>query len=784
MQVTKRNGQKQEVSFDKVKYRLQCLCNGLNIDPIIIAQKVCSRIYDGVSTMELDELSAQICTSMVTTHLDYGVLGSRIIISNNHKNTSPSFSETITLLYNNVDKSGKHCPLVSDIVYKITILNKEKLNNTIDYLRDYTFDYFAFKTLERAYLFKINDKIIERIQHLIMRVSVGLHGDDITSVINSYNYISHKYFTHATPTLFNAGTNNPQLLSCYLIGTDDTLEGIFKTISDCAKISKWAGGIGVHVSNIRSKNAVIRGTNGKSRGILPMLKVYNETMKYINQGGKRAGSAAIYLEPHHPEILEFLEIRKNHGNEEDRARDLFTALWLPDLFMEKIKIDGDWCLFDPDECKGLSEIYGEEYENLYYKYENEKRYRKKIKAREIWKYILNSQIETGTPYILFKDSINKKSNQKNIGTIKSSNLCAEITEFSNEKEYACCCLSSICLPKFIDVETKEFNHEKLIEVVKVVVSNLNKIIDLNFYPVPETKLSNLKHRPLGIGVQGLADVFCMLRIPFESDEANKLNIEIFETLYYASCQASMEQSKIHGSYETFEGSPISQGLFQFDLWDVKPSGRYNWDLLRNDIKKHGIRNSLLIALMPTASTSQIMGNNECFEPYTSNIYTRRTIAGDFIVVNKFLITDLVNLGLWDIDLKNKIIAENGSVQNIKEIPNNIKELYKTVWEIKQKTIIDMAADRAPFVCQTQSMNLFFEEPSHNVLTSALFHGWKRGLKTGCYYIRSRPKVQAQQMTIEPEKKENNNDNNNNDKNGVTQVLYCTRDNPDCEACSG
>lgn len=808
MQVQKRNGKKEEVSFDKVKRRLQKLCFDLSIDPIIIAQKVCSRIYDGVTTTELDELAAQICTSMITENLEFGILGSRIIISNNHKNTSPSFSETMTALYNRTDKNGKHIPMISDDVYEIIMKNKEKLNAVIDYERDYNFDYFSFKTLERAYLFKLNDKIVERIQDLIMRVSIGLHKEDIKSAIQSYEYISNRYFTHATPTLFNAGTLRPQLLSCYLIGTGDSIEGIFKTISDCAKISKWAGGIGLHVSNIRSKNALIRGTNGKSRGLIPMLKVYNETLKYVNQGGKRAGSAAIYLEPHYPEVLQFLDIRKNHGNEDDRARDLFTAMWISDLFMRRVEKDEEWSLFDPDEAPGLSDVYGEEYERLYEKYENEGRARKVIKARKVWTGIINSQIETGTPYISFKDHVNRKNNQKNVGTIRSSNLCNEINEYSDDKEYACCCLSSICLPRFVDEEKMTFDHEHLIKVVGMAVKNLNKVIDLNYYPVPETKTSNMRHRPLGIGVQGLADVFCMLRMPFDSPEAKALNIEIFETIYYGACVASCEMAKRDGAYSTFDGSPMSEGKFQFDLWDVKPSDRYDWDSLRTDIMEHGVRNSLLVALMPTASTSQIMGCNECFEPFTSNIYTRRTIAGDFVVVNKYLIKDLENLGLWSVDIKNNIIANNGSIQNINGIPDDIKKLYKTAWELKQKVLIDLSADRAPFVCQTQSMNLFFEEPTQKILTSALFHGWRRGLKTGCYYIRSRPKNQAQQFTIDPSLVEkinkNTKQNGANGANGTNEeddgldaldaisddeveqpkTKYCMIDNPDCEACSG
>ena len=842
MRVLKRNGEYQDVSFDKVSHRIRKLSEGLkSIDPIVVAQKICSQIYDGVKTSELDELTARFCASKATDNIEYGTLASRIIISNNHKNTSPSFSETITMLYNRKDANGKTVPLINDKVYDIVLKNKNKLNDVIDYERDYNFDFFGFKTLEKAYLLKLNGKVVERVQHLIMRVSIGLHGEDLKSAIESYNYMSQKFFTHASPTLFNAGTPKPQLLSCFLIGTEDSIAGIYKTISDCAKISKWAGGIGLHVSNIRGKNALIRGTNGKSTGIIPMLKVYNETLKYVNQGGKRAGSAAIYLEPHHPDIMAFLELRKNHGNEEDRARDLFLALWASDLFMKRVKNDDIWSLFDPDTCPDLTELYGDEFEAKYIEYEEQKKYVKQIRARDVWKSVINSQIETGTPYVLYKDSANKKSNQKNIGTIKSSNLCAEILEYSSNEEYACCCLASIGLSKFVkydypqgdikvytksgckyckslknllytrgieyteinldnDDERKAFydetnsrlklegdraiksvpqvfvngvlmgnynsfkqlvkpyiDYELLESVVGVIVKNLNKIIDLNFYPVIETKRSNERHRPLGIGVQGVADLLALMRVPFESKEAFDINKRVFETIYYSACKASCELAKTDGAYSTFKGSPLSNGQFQFDLWGVKPiEDRYNWDELRADIMKHGVRNSLLTALMPTASTSQILGNNEAFEPYTSNIYVRRTIAGDFTVINKHLIRDLNELGLWSNDMKNELIRHNGSVQYIESIPDDIKKLYKTVWEIKQKTIIDLAANRGPYICQTQSMNLHFEEPNYKILNSALFYGWSKGLKTSCYYIRSRPKVQANQFTVKINKNKNKN----------------------------
>ena len=763
--VIKRNGSKEEVSFDKVTRRIKKLCYGLSekINPIFIAQKVCSQIYNNVSTVELDELTAQICISLETTHLDYGILANRIIISNNHKNTSPSFSETIYILYNNKDSDNKICHLVSDELYETVMKNKEKLNALLDYEKDYLFDYFGFKTLEKAYLMRVNGKVVERIQHLFMRVSLGIHKDDLKSVINSYELMSQKYFIHATPTLYFSGTPRQYFASCFLLGMDDSVKGIYKCISDCADISAGAGGIGLNLSKIRSKNSYIRGLNGKSNGIIPLCRVLNETARHINQAGKRPGSFAVYLEPHHPEILEFLELRKNTGSESERARDLFLALWVSDLFMKRVEADQEWSLFDPDECKGLNDTYGDEYEELYLKYESEGRERKKIPARKIWNYVLTSQIETGTPYITFKDSVNKKSNQKNIGVITNSNLCNEIVQYCSPNEYAVCTLASVSLPSFVTTDNNSgnpiFDYEKLIDVMGVIVKNLNKVIDVNYYPVPETELSNKKHRPMGIGVQGLADTFAKLKMPFDSIEAKTLNKNIFETMYYGALKASCNISKeTNTHYSTFEGSPLSKGIFQFEMWDKTCSDRYDWEFLRNEIKTHGVMNSLLIALMPTASTSQILGNNECFEPFTSNIYSRRTIAGDFVIINKHLVKNLMELGLWNNSLKDEIIKNGGSIQNIKEIPESIKALYKTVWEIKQKSIIDLAIDRSPYVCQTQSMNLFFEEPTQTMLTSALFYGWKNGLKTGSYYIRSRPKVQAQQFTIEPEKnkKENNN----------------------------
>jgi ribonucleotide reductase alpha subunit len=979
--VIKRNGDNEEVSFDKVIRRIKKLCDGLSseLNPIIVAQKVCSQIYNNVSTVELDELAAQTCISMETIHLDYGVLASRIIISNNHKCTSPSFSETIYLLFNNKDKNGKKCPLIANDIYEIIMKNKEKLNACINYEKDYLFDYFGFKTLEKAYLMRSNERVIERVQHLFMRVCIGIHKDDLKSVIQSYELMSSKYFTHATPSLYNAGTIKPQFSSCFLLGMDDSVKGIYKAISDCAEISACAGGIGISISKIRSKNSYIKGSNGYSNGIIPLCRVLNETARHINQGGKRPGSIAVYIEPHNVEILEFLELKKNTGAESERARDLFLALWISDLFMKRVEADLDWSLFDASECTGLEIIYGEKFEELYLKYENEGKARKSMKARKIWNYILTSQIETGVPYILYKDNINKKSNQMNIGTITNSNLCvvgetkiltdkgyvmikdvvdkfinvwngnefsksfvtktgenqkiikvilndgaelecteyhkfydengivinavdlkngtklmkydlpiyedgddyneqlfndgkllipfncsritkmnwfidnenkilnsrdkiflydcklllqtlgyhsiinddgihimhdiivdgirtqiekivdekkyadtycfnepikhmgifngvyagncAEITEYSDSKEYAVCTLASLSLPNFVTDE-KEFNFDKLIEVTEVVIRNLNKIIDVTYYPVPETEISNKKHRPLGLGVQGLADVYAKMGFPFDSIDARNLNKMIFETIYYSAMKTSHAIALENEPYSTFRGSPLSKGLFQFDLWNVTPSSRYDWNSLREEVMRDGVANSLLIALMPTASTSQILGNNECFEPYTSNIYSRRTIAGDFIVINKYLVKDLMKAGLWNIDIKNMIVSNNGSIQSIDIIPQNIKDLYKTVWEIKQKVLIDQAIDRGPFICQTQSMNLFFEEPSHTVLTSAFFHGWKNGLKTGCYYIRTKPKAQAQKFTIEPTK-ENKSEN-----------LVCNTNNYEaCEMCS-
>ncbi len=759
--VIKRNGTKEEVSFDKVTRRIKKLCIGLseNISPIMVAQKVCAQIYNNVSTIELDELAAQICVSMETSDLDYGILASRIIISNNHKCTSPSLTETVYLLYNNRDKNGNKCPLIADDVYEIIMKNKEKLNAVINYDKDYLFDYFGFKTLEKAYLMRVNGKIVERIQHLFMRVSIGIHKEDLRSAIQSYELMSQKYFTHATPTLYHAGTPRPQLASCFLMGMEDSVKGIYKAVSDCAEISACAGGIGISLSKIRSKNSYIRGTNGISNGIIPLCRVLNETARHINQSGKRPGSIAVYIEPHNPEILDFLELRKNTGAESERARDLFLALWISDLFMKRVETDAEWSLFDADECPGLEEAYGDAYEELYTNYENEGKARKTIPARKVWNYIITSQIETGVPYICFKDAVNKKSNQSNIGTICNSNLCAEVLIYSDNKEYAVCTLASLSLPNFVSDDGKLFDFDKLIEVTDIVIRNLNKIIDVNYYPVPETEISNKKSRPLGLGVQGLNDTYAKMGFAFDSNEAQELNKLIFETMYYSAMKTSHKLALETSPYSKFDGSPLSEGKFQFDLWGVTPSPRYDWESLRKDVMKDGVANSLLIALMPTASTSQILGNNECFEPITSNMYTRRTMAGDFIVINKYLVKDLMKLGLWNVSMKDNIIAHNGSIQKITIIPEHIRNLYKTVWEIKQKVLIDQAVNRGPFICQTQSMNLFFEDPNYGTLTGALFHGWKKGLKTGSYYIRSKPKAQAQQFTIDPnlQKMEQNNE---------------------------
>ena len=820
MHVIKRNGDKEEVSFDKILHRLKKVSNGLNVNIHEIAQTVCSRIHDGVKTFELDDFAAQLCSSMILEHPDYGILGSRLIISNHQKQTSPSFSETINQLYDNYDFENNHYPLVSKELYDVVQENKVKLNSYIDYERDFLIDYFGFKTLERAYLLRKNNKILERPQHMWMRVAIGIHGYDIKDALETYDYLSQKFFTHASPTLFNAGTRRPQMSSCFLLDVEDSIKGIYENLTDCAQISKYAGGIGLNVHDIRSKNSVIRGTNGSTDGIIPMLRVYNATARYVNQSSKRLGSIAIYIEPWHGDIMEWLDLRKNHGAEEERARDLFYALWIPDLFMKRVKNNEKWSLMCPDICKGLSTAYGDDFEKLYESYEKDGKYLKQVDAQKIWFKILEAQIETGTPYMLYKDAVNIKSNQKNIGTIKSSNLCCEILEFTSPEEIAVCNLASICLPMFVENNEQGesfYNFEKLHKIVKIITKNLNKIIDKNFYPVDKAYNSNMKHRPIGIGVQGLADTFFKMRYPFTSDKAKQLNKEIFECIYHGALESSMELSKKRkiayneiklleselltkhistfndeeeyiiwhnqsvdkikqnkkvikfykdekekldgnyiGAYSTYMGSPLSQGFFQFDLWQQTPAtNRYDWNKLKTEILNHGVRNSLLVAPMPTASTSQIMGNNEAFEAITSNIYKRKTLAGEFILINKFLINDLIKINLWNKDIKEKIMISEGSIQNIEEIPNDIKELYKTVWEIKQKDVIDMAADRGVFVDQTQSMNLFISQPTPNILTKMHFYAWQKGLKTGMYYLRTKPKATTQQFTIDPKKSKSN-----------------------------
>ncbi|MFT3676325.1 MAG: ribonucleoside-diphosphate reductase subunit alpha [Chitinophagaceae bacterium] len=752
MYVIKRNNKTESVKFDKITARIEKLCYGLDrrfVNSIDVAKKVIEGLYDGVTTTELDNLAAETAASLTVKHPDYALLASRIAVSNLHKNTTKSFSGTMELLYNCHDtKTGKHLPLLADDVWQIIQDNAELLDSTIIYDRDYGFDYFGFKTLEKSYLLKLDGKVSERPQHMFMRVAIGIHKEDIDSAIKTYHLMSERWFTHATPTLFNAGTPKPQMSSCFLLTMkDDSIDGIYDTLKQTAKISQSAGGIGLAIHGIRATGSYIGGTNGTSNGIIPMLRVYNDTARYVDQGGgKRKGAFAIYLEPWHADVYEFLDLRKNHGKEEMRARDLFYALWIPDLFMKRVEENGDWSLFCPNEAPGLHECWGEEFEKLYAEYEQEGRARKTVKAQELWFSILDAQIETGTPYLLYKDAANRKSNQQNLGTIKSSNLCTEIIEYTSPDEVAVCNLASLALPRY--VINGKFDHDKLYEVTYQVTKNLNKIIDNNYYPVPEAEKSNLRHRPIGLGVQGLADVFILLRLPFESDEARQLNKEIFETIYFAAMTASKDLAKVEGPYETFAGSPVSKGIFQFDMWDVEPTLRWDWYTLKAEVLKHGVRNSLLVAPMPTASTSQILGNNECFEPYTSNIYVRRVLSGEFVVVNKHLLKDLVELNLWNDEMKNAIMSHNGSIQKITNIPDHIKEVYKTVWEIKQRAIIDMAADRGAYICQSQSLNLFVDTPTTGKLTSMHFYGWKRGLKTGMYYLRTKAASQAVQFTVE------------------------------------
>jgi len=760
MFVIKRDGRKESVKFDKITARIEKLCYGLDrrfVNSIDVAKKVIEGLYDGVPTTDLDNLAAETAASLTVKHPDYALLASRIAVSNLHKNTTKSFSGTMRLLYEATDgKTGNPVPLLGEDVWAIIRANAELLDSTIIYDRDYGFDYFGFKTLEKSYLLKVDGKVVERPQHMYMRVAIGIHRDDIESAIRTYHLMSERWFTHATPTLFNAGTPKPQMSSCFLLTMkDDSIDGIYDTLKQTAKISQSAGGIGLAIHNIRATGSYIGGTNGTSNGIIPMLRVFNDTARYVDQGGgKRKGAFAIYLEPWHADVFEFLDLRKNHGKDELRARDLFYALWIPDLFMKRVEAGGEWSLFCPHEAPGLHECWGDEFEVLYAQYEREGRARRVVKAQDLWFAILDAQIETGTPYLLYKDAANRKSNQQNLGTIRSSNLCTEIIEYTAADEVAVCNLASLALPRF--VYNGAFDHQKLYEVTYEVTKNLNKIIDHNYYPVEEARNSNLRHRPIGLGVQGLADAFILLRLPFESEEARRLNKEIFETIYFAAMTASKDLAKVagtgsaqwDGAYSSFAGSPASRGQFQFDLWDVEPGLRWDWYRLKDEVVRHGLRNSLLVAPMPTASTSQILGNNECIEPYTSNIYVRRVLSGEFVVVNKHLLKDLVELGLWNDDMKNKIIFHNGSIQAVDGIPSKVKEIYKTVWEIRQRSIIDMAADRGAYICQSQSLNLFVDTPTASKLTSMHFYGWKKGLKTGMYYLRTQAATQAVQFTVE------------------------------------
>ena len=784
MYVVKRDGRKEAVKFDKITARIIKMCYGLDplVSPEAVAMKVIEGLYDGVTTTQLDNLAAEVAAAKTIDHPDYALLASRIAVSNLHKETKKSFSEVMTDMYNYIDpKTGENASLIADDVYQVIMDNKERLDSSIIYDRDFRYDYFGFKTLTRSYLLKLDGEIAERPQQMLMRVSVGIHKTEIDSAIKTYNLMSEGWFTHATPTLFNSGTPKPQMSSCFLLTMkQDSITGIYDTLKSCAQISQSAGGIGLAIHDIRATGSYIKGTNGTSNGIVPMLRVFNDTARYVDQGGgKRKGSFAIYIEPWHADIFDFLDLKKNHGKEEQRARDLFYALWVPDLFMKRVKENGDWTLMCPHECPGLADSHSEKFEKLYLKYEKEGKGRKTIKAQDLWFKILESQIETGTPYMLYKDAANSKSNQQNLGTIKSSNLCTEIIEYTAPDEVAVCNLASIALPKYI-TEEGEFDHNKLFEVTYQATLNLNKIIDGNFYPVEEARNSNMRHRPIGLGVQGLADAFIMMGYPFESEQARALNREVFETIYYAAMTASKDLAIADGPYETFKGSPVSKGQFQFDMWGVTPTDRWEWDVLKGEVKKHGVRNSLLLAPMPTASTAQILGNNEFFEPYTSNIYTRRVLSGEFIVVNKHLLKDLVKEGLWNNEMRQKLMAANGSVQSIPEIPQHIKELYKTAWEISQKAIIDHAADRGAYICQSQSLNIFMENANFGKLTSMHFYGWEKGLKTGMYYLRTKAATDAIKFTI--------------DKNVVAQPtaksqeeaqaeVACSLDNPDdCEMC--
>ena len=782
MYVVKREGKKEPVKFDKITARIIKMCYGLDplVSPEAVAMKVIEGIYDGVSTSDLDNLAAEVAAAKTIDHPDYALLASRIAVSNLHKETKKTFSDVMQDLYNYIDpKTGENAALLSKEVHDIIMDNKNLLDSSIIYDRDFRYDYFGLKTLNRSYLMKLNGNIAERPQQMLMRVSVGIHKNDVESAIRTYNLMSEGWFTHATPTLFNSGTPKPQMSSCFLLTMkEDSIDGIYDTLKSCAQISQSAGGIGLSLHDIRATGSYIKGTNGTSNGIVPMLRVFNDTARYVDQGGgKRKGSFAMYLEPWHADVFDFLDLKKNHGKEEQRARDLFYALWIPDLFMKRVKENGDWTLMCPHECPGLSDTHSKEFEKLYTKYEKEGKGRKTIKAQDLWFKILESQIETGTPYMLYKDAANAKSNQQNLGVIKSSNLCTEIIEYTAPDEVAVCNLASLALPKYVN-DDGTFNFEKLFEVTYQATINLNRIIDENFYPVEEAKNSNLRHRPIGLGVQGLADTFIMMRLPFESEEAKALNREVFETIYFASMTASKDLAKEDGAYESYAGSPVSKGIFQFDMWNVKPTQRWEWDLLKDEVKKYGVRNSLLLAPMPTASTAQILGNNECFEPYTSNIYTRRVLSGEFIIVNKHLLKDLVKEGLWDKTMRQKIMAANGSVQNIEDVPENLKQLYKTAWEISQKSIIEQAADRGAYICQSQSLNIFMENANFGKLTSMHFYGWEKGLKTGMYYLRTKAATDAIKFTVDKDVVAKSTSKSK-------EEIACSLDDPDdCEMCSG
>ena len=792
MQVVNRKGEREDVRFDAIHEKLSSLTDGLDtnwVDAANLTKLTIEGLYDGVTTRELDQLAAETAASLASHHPDYSKLAARICVDDLHRSTKDCFSEVITDLRDFIDpESGEHAPLISQEVYDIIMANKEKLDSYIDYNRDFSYDYFGFKTLERSYLLKLNGEVAERPQHMLMRVAVGIHHGDIDKALETYDLMSQGYFTHATPTLFNSGTPTPQMSSCFLLTMqDDSLVGIYDTLKQCALISKSAGGIGLSIHHIRSKGSYIKGTNGESNGIVPMLRVFNDTARYVDQGGgKRKGSIAIYLEPWHPDIIQFLDLRKNHGKEELRARDLFYALWTPDLFMERVEQNADWSFFCPNECPGLQDAYGEEFKQLYESYEAQGLARETVPARTVWDKVVEAQIETGTPYMLYKDSANMKSNQKNLGTIRSSNLCTEIMEYTSKDEVAVCNLASIALPRFVNLETKEFDFQKLYDVTYHVTGNLNRVIDVNYYPVEEARNSNMRHRPIGLGVQGLADTFAMLGMYFESDSAKALNKEIFETIYFASCTASKDAAIVNGPYSTFNGSPASQGLLQFDLWNMNEhSGRWDWDSLKTEIVKHGMRNSLLLAPMPTASTSQILGNNECFEAFTSNLYVRRTLSGEFVVTNKHLINDLIKLDLWSLEMKDEILRHKGSIQAIPGIPDHIKELYKTTWEIKQKNVIDMAADRGAYIDQSQSMNIHMIDANAAKVTSMHFYGWRKGLKTGMYYLRTKAAADAIQFTVEQKKAQDQTVSGLADRAEITsmEAIACSLDSPDdCLSC--